>query len=944
MTTEFLVLGPTEVLDGGRAVEVGPPRQRTILAVLLAEANRVVTVDQLVDRVWGHAQAPANPLGALRTYVSLLRRALSAVEGVALVRQSSGYKAVVDERNVDLYRFRDLLAHARTAAADDRAAALLREALALWRGEPFTGLDTPWINSVRQGLIVRHQAARLDLTELRLRLGQHAGLLDELTQQADEHPLDERIAGQLILTLYRSGRQADALARYRRIRGLLTDEVGTDPGPELRRLHQQILVADPALAAPAPRPTASAARPPAVPRQLPAAPRLFVGRERELEFLSAALSASSGSGATLVITAIGGAGGIGKTWLALHWAHRNAERFPDGQLYVNLSGFDPSGAPTPPQTAVRGFLDALGVTPAAIPPDPEAQFGLYRSLVADKRLLIVLDNARDAGQVASLVPGGAACTVLVTSRHHLGGLVTAHGARTVDLGVFSEPEARAVLVRHLGEQRVAAEPQAVADLLAGCAGLPLALGIVAARAGRHPGFPLAALAAELRDESRRLDALDPGGSQATLRAVLSWSTVVLSEGAASAFGLLGLAPGPDIGLPAAAGLLGRDTGAAMAALRELEDASLVQQHAPGRYRMHDLVRLYAVGRAQDGGQAARSAEALRRLVDFYLHTALAGDRLMDAHRPDVTAAGADAEPGRPLHDAAEALAWFTDEHANLLAGQRLAAERDWPEVVWQLAWALDTFHWRRGHVHDALAVWGTGLAAIGDRLADPAVEILVRRRLGHACAVVGAHASALAHLDAALVLATRDGDTASQAHIHHSLAWALEQQGEDQRALEHAVRALSLYRKLDSPIWEARELNAVGWYNARVGDYEQAFEHCQAALTVTLRHGHQPGEANTLDSLGYICFHTGRYELAEDYYTRALAVVRDLGHTYLEAETLERLGHTHAARHRHAHARLVWQQAHRLFEAQHRTVDAARLQEQLDSIGEQDRDALVAAP
>ncbi|MCA1675170.1 MAG: hypothetical protein LC799_24255, partial [Actinobacteria bacterium] len=327
-----------------------------------------------------------------------------------------------------------------------------------------------------------------------------------------------------------------------------------------------------------------------VPRQLPGASRLFTGRARELIRLTAVLDTGAEQGATVVISAIGGAGGIGKTTLALHWAHQNMERFPDGQLYVNLRGFDPSGTPMPPAMAVRGFLDALGVEPGAIPVDLDAQAGLYRSLVAGKRMLIVLDNARDTAHVAPLLPGSPTCTVLVTSRQQLAGLVTAHGAWHLALDTLTEVEGRELLTRHLGPDRVAAESEALSYLLERCAGLPLALGIVAARAVAHPRFPLAVLAEELRETAARLDAWDAGELNVNLRAVFSCSYDALAAEAAEVFRLLGIAPGPDISLAAVASLTAQSITRARALLRDLEAAYLVQQHAPGRYRMHDLIR------------------------------------------------------------------------------------------------------------------------------------------------------------------------------------------------------------------------------------------------------------------------------------------------------------------------------------------------------------------
>jgi DNA-binding SARP family transcriptional activator/tetratricopeptide (TPR) repeat protein len=919
MAVEFRLLGEIDVLVDGRSLDVGPIRQRSVLAALLIDANRTVATDELVDRVWGGHRHPDRPASALQTYVSLLRRILVPIENTTITRHSAGYRLLVDDRTVDLHEFRRLVQNARGAGAGDPVV-LFEKALQLWRGDPFATVDTPWINGVRATLNNERRAARLDLTDIQLDRGQHAVLLAALFDRTAEQPLDERLASQFMLALYRSGRQAAALQHFQLLRRRLRDELGVDPSQAVRQLYQQILTTQPALAWP---PIGTVAVRAPIPRQLPASPRLFTGREAQLSWLTKALDTPADAG--VLILAIGGIGGIGKTWLALHWAYRHLDRFPDGQLYANLRGFDPSGRPTSPATAVRGFLDALGVEPAAIPPDVEAQIGLYRSLLVGRRMLIVLDNAADTAHISSLLPGSPTCTVLVTSRRRLTGLAGAHGARMLQLDALTDDDARQVLIGHLGAERLATQWGEAAELLDYCAGLPLAISIVAARANTHPDFPLSSLAAELRDHTSRLDALEDRDQQANVRAVLSWSFDALTADAATVFGLLGVAPGPDISRAAVEALSALPATEAGVVLRELENMHLLHQYAPGRYRMHDLVRLDAADRVRD----EQPVEALRRLIDFYLFTAMAGDRLLDPHRPAIeVASAATAYQIQPLDSGRSALAWFTAEHANLQASQHLAAGQGWHVAVWQLAWALDTFHWRRGHLNSALAAWQAGLAA-SKQVDDPAAQILVHRRLGHAYALVGQHPAALAQLRAALTLAERSEDLTAQAHIHHSLAWAWEQQGDDRRALEHASHALPLYQRLGMPVWEARELNAVGWYHARLGEHGPARARCEAALALFREHANRTGEANTLDSLGYIEHRTGRYAHARDYYRQALAVLRDLGHAYQEADTLDQLGHTHAALSDNDQARTAWQQAEQLYRTQGRSADADRARDQL---------------
>jgi DNA-binding SARP family transcriptional activator/tetratricopeptide (TPR) repeat protein len=830
MAMEFRLLGDVEVRIGGQPIDPGHARQRAVLAVLLTEVNRVVPSDQLIDRVWGERRLPADPPSTLQTYMSILRRVLSPARHVTITRQSAGYKLTADPETVDLHRFSDLIARARAAKSEHDAFSLFGEALSLWRGEPFAGLDAPWFNGVRATLIRERHAARLDLTDIQLRRGQHAALLTELAAQASEHPLDERIAGQYMLALNRSGRQADALALYRQVRQCLAEEIGVDPGPPLQRLHQQILTADPVIAAPADASTGSA--PPAVPRQLPTPLRLFTGRAPEMARLTAALNSDGEAHHAVVISAIGGTGGIGKTALALQWAHQHLDQFPDGQLWVDLRGFDPSGEPLSTQAALHGFLVALGVPSAAIPPGLQAQSGLYRSLLAGKRMLVVLDNAAGTSQVLPLLPGSAGCAALVTSRSHLVGLVTACGALSVDLGILTEREAHELLARQLGDAPLAAEPEAAAELLARCGGLPLAVSVVAARAAAHPGFPLAALVADLRDATTCLDALDTGDAEVSVREVLSWSCRRLEPRAATMFGLLGLAPGPDISVAAAASLSALPIPQARAVLQNLENVSLVQQHAPGRYRMHDLVRLYAaeqVGRPQpQGGRTA----ALLRVMDFYLHTAFAGDRLLHPNRQPI-------DLGQPVDgcipqqhgEAAAALAWFDSEHENLRAAQTAAAEHGWYTRTWQLAWAMNAFHTFRGYFRERIITWQAGLAA-AEHLGQPVMQSLAHGWLGQACAHAGRHDEAVGHIARAITLAENSGDTASQAHgyLQLSRVWGL--QGKHIEALSQAVRALPLFQALGHLGWEAQALNEIGWHQAHLGQFNEARASCEAALAL----------------------------------------------------------------------------------------------------------------
>ena len=459
----FRLLGQVDARIADRYVDVGSARLRCVLASLLVDANRCVPADQLVQRVWGGGRLPDRPRNVLRTYISLLRKALA--QDQAITRRSDGYLINVDESCVDVHCFRRLVRQARSAD-EPRGAVLFERALALWHGEAFGMLDTPWLNDLRTTLAEERQAAERDLIDIQLRLGHHSTLLARLAEWSQARPLDERLAEQSMLALFRAGRQAEALRHYERMCLRLNEELGADPGRALQRLHQRILADDATLYV-----DRSTAIRTAVPRQLLAAPRRFTGRTRELASISAAVDID---GAPVV--AISGERGIGKTWLALHWAHQELDHFPDGQLYADLGGADP----------IPGFLAALGVDRNSSPPDPDARAGLFRSLIADRRMVIVLDNARDTEQVRPLLPGGPDCTVLVTSRQRLNGLVSGHGAHPVDLDVFSVAESEELLVRYLGVERVASEPETTAVLLGHCGGVPQAIGAVAARALTFP--------------------------------------------------------------------------------------------------------------------------------------------------------------------------------------------------------------------------------------------------------------------------------------------------------------------------------------------------------------------------------------------------------------------------------------------------------------------------
>lgn len=946
----FALLGPLTVLDDA-GVQVTPAgaRQRSLLAWLLARANTPVSYDVLIDAVWSGRRASAPPT-MVRSAVMRLRHALGPGPAARIVAQPPGYLIRVGESELDMLEFEALYRESGDAvrAGDWHGTArLTAQALALWRGEPM--VDAP-DGTLREQVVARLERLRVevlaDSAQAELNLGQHERVVPRLRDLTADHPLSERFHTQLMLALARSGRQAEALAAYRDARRVLVDELGIEPGPELRHLQQRILAGDPGLLVPStprlPGTAAVAPRPSEVPRQLPAGLGHFVGRADELKALSALLvqrvGAAGGVGAgnaggAVVISAIDGRAGIGKTTLAVHWAHQVADRFPDGQLYVNLRGFDPSGTPMPPSEAVRRFLGALGVPARRIPADPEEQVALYRSELAGRRMLLVLDNARSVEQVRPLLPGSPGSLVLLTSRNRLAELVAVDGAVPLTLDLLTRHEARDLLIGRLGGERVLAAERTATELADLCARLPLALNIAAAHAALHPARALSHLVEELRDTRRRLDTLAIGGGAADVRTVFSWSYRALSPQAARAFRQLSLYPGPDISLLAVVDLTGLGLAATRLVLHELTAAHLIAEHNTGRYSFHDLLRAYATERARTEDTDTERHDATRRICDFYLHTAHNADRVLHPYRPPVQL---DPPTGAAQHhlpaDVPAALVWLEAEHANVLAAQRVAAELHWHSLVWQLAWSLSTFHIRRGHRHDELTAWQAALQAVA-HLPDLVPRIRAHRLIGRAYAELGSHQDAIGHLNHALALAAHHDDLREKAHTHRTLAWAWERRGDARQALHHATRARDLDHALDQPTWEAYALNQMGLYTARLGEYDTARAHCETALVLHRRHQDPTGIAETALTLGYLQYRTGHHLEAVDHYQEAVALFRSIGNTFQAADALDGLGHPCAALGRHEQARTAWRGALDIYQLQGRVRDAARVQGQLDGLG-----------
>lgn len=879
------VLGPLSVRPADDEVVIRAAKQRAVLAALLVRANQAVSFDELIEVAWDDTPPPS-ARATLRNYVKSLRQQLGPAAS-RLVTRDPGYLMRLAEDEVDTLRFRALCLRGGTAVRErdwERAAADLSAALSLWRGAPLSDVPS---EALRRDVVPPLEQLRLQAVEWRLdadlHLARHADLLLELRGLVAQHPLNERFHAQLMLALYRCGRIAEALTAYEQARRELADQLGTGPGPELRSLHEQILRSDTEFAVQRQDTVLSA---PTAPRQLPAPPPHFAGRAAEMDALGRMLDGTAG----VLVSVIGGSAGVGKTALALRFAHQVSERFPDGQLYVNLRGFDPVGPPVTPADAIGGFLTALGVDPRRIPADLAASAALYRSLAASRRLLILLDNARDAEQVRPLLPGGDGCLVLVTSRSRLTGLVASEGAQPLALDLLSEDGARQLLDLRLGTARTHAEPEALTELITLCARLPLALSIAAALAVIRPTLTITALVAELRDARGRLNALDTRDAASSVRAVFSWSLADVSPAAGALFRLVGVHAGPDISAPAAASLAGVPLAEVERALQELLCVRLIEEQIPGRFTFHDLLRAYAAEQAAQHDSLAVRRAGVLRVLDHYVHTAHAADRLLiparDPIRLDAPAAGSHPEvpAGRE-----QALAWFQREHRVLLAAVRTAAEEGFGTHAWQLAWAMTTFLDRQGHWADLTAVQGAALVA-AERAEDLLGRAHARRQLGRVRISAGSYAAAEPYLLRAIAEFSQAGDRVAAARTRLDVAQALEGQCLYQDAIAHALRALGEFRAAGHQTGQARALNGIGWCYAQLGSHEQSLTYCQQALDLHRERGYRGGEAATLDSLGYAHHHLGNDADAVECYRRSIAISQEEGDRYGEADGLSHLG------------------------------------------------------
>lgn len=603
---------------------------------------------------------------------------------------------------------------------------------------------------------------------------------------------------------------------------------------------------------------------------------------------------------------------MGKSALAVRWAHEVAEFFPDGQLYINLRGFDHASAPLPPAQAISEFLGALQVPAERVPPSPEAQASLYRSMLAGKRMLVILDNARDSDQVRSLLPASAACAVVITSRNVLRGLAATHGSVQLGLPEFTNEEARELLAARM--PGIIKDPEATAELIKLCGRLPLALAIVTARSQGQHFSGLADLTAQLRGPLR-LDALS--SETVSIRDMFSWSYRNLTTGAARLFGLLGMHRGPDISLPAAASLAGTSRRLAGTLLAELTGAHLLAEHSPGRYAFHDLLRSYAAEQAQANVSAGEREAAVRRALDFYVHTAHAAARRLNQARDPITLAPArSGSTPESIGDRERALAWFRAEYQVLLGIIETAAAAGSVAYAWQIPWCLVNFFDHEGRWHDWVAthrIARTASRQAGDRFGQAHTS----QNLGIAYSHLQCYDDAHSALRQALGLYHELGYPAGEARCHLDIGRVFEVQRHYQSALDEARRALGLYRTLGHQAGTARALNAVGWYCSHLGDAAQAVTHCEQALAIHQASGNRLGQAATWDSLGHAHSQLGHHRQAVSCYGQALRLLGEDERTYQRASVLRELGNTHRAAGDHMAAGEAWSEASAILDGLH---------------------------
>ncbi|WP_406093807.1 BTAD domain-containing putative transcriptional regulator [Streptomyces sp. NBC_01013] len=886
----FSLLGPVRARRGDETLPSGSPQQRALLTALLLRGGRTATAAELIDAIWGE-DPPSQALAAVRTYASRLRKTLGPL---TLASESGGYAMRIGPEELDLTVAQERVADAEKARASGdrcRARTLLNEALGLWEGEALASVPGPYAEYQRSRL----EEWRLQLTETRLDLdlevGCHAEAVSELTALTAAHPLRERLRELLMVALYRSGRQAEALAVYADTRRLLSEELGVDPRPELSALQQRILQADEDLARPADEPAPAAA--PIRPAQLPATVPDFTGRVSFVRELGNRLATAEGS--VMAVSALAGIGGVGKTTLAVHVAHQARRHFPDGQLYVDLQGA--GGRAAEPETVLGAFLRALGTADSAIPDSLDERAALYRSTLDGRRILVLLDNAHDAAQIRPLLPGTAGCAALVTSRVRM---VDLAGAHLVDLDVMSPEEALQLFTRIVGEERISAEREAALDVVAACGFLPLAIRIAASRLAARRTWTVSVLAAKLADERRRLDELQAG--DLAVKATFELGYGQLEPAQARAFRLLGLADGPDISLAAAAALLNLEAHAAEDLLEALVDTSLLESAAPGRYRYHDLVRLYARSCAERDEEPPQERErALSRLLDFYLATVACvsamekpGDTLVDHLTPTSYA-------GLAFSSRREAQDWLYAEAGTLLACARQSASGGTLPRAVDLLWiAVDLAEsGANAKEYEATVTAACTAAATAGDARSEGRALLVLANVHH---VTGRFDLIEIECGRVLQLSPVAQDPLPVCWASNLLGIIALYENRHADGEEHLARAIALFQDLDDRPGQASALCNLSRVHLAMGRTASAVSLAQQGTAMYDEMDHALKGANGRYALGLALTQSGRLEAAADSLQEAYQVFKDSRQRLWEGMALFRLAEVDIAAQRPAQA------------------------------------------
>ena len=940
----FRLLGPVEVRAGEDWRGIGAPKWRSVLAALLIHPGQIVSADTLIGELW-RDEPPARAANLVSIYVLRLRRLMDDPDGHLLVTRAPGYLLRVAGDDTDALLFEAMVRDGRRAFAagnPEGAASRLTEALGLWYGRPLADVPpTPLVEAEAERL----SELRLGADELRitaeLALGGHDQAVAGLRRLLADHPLREGLWLLLMRALDGAGRHAEALEAYGQARDAISGQLGVDPGAELRQLHADLLAKDtapagvitagslspPAEPAPEPRQARSTKRAASGPAQLPADIADFTGRDEQVKRLSDLLSGTGATGdpGAVRIAVVAGSGGLGKTSLAVHAAHRVRRRFPDGQLYVDLLGA--TAAPLPPGDVLARFLRDLGVDGRDIPVDEDERAARYRTTLARRRMLVVLDNARDAAQVRPLLPGSASSAVLVTTRSRMPDLAS---TKLVDLNVLDDDEALKLFVKVVGEERAAAEPEATAELLDACAGLPLAIRICAARLVTRSGWTIRAMAGRLTDEHRRLDEMRAGDLAVRASFEVSFTSLPPSTDKqgidpALAFRLLGLWQGPSISAAAAAALFGVPEYSAEDALEVLVDTHLLESVTTDRYRFHDLLRVYAAERAADDLLAVERDAAVTRLLTWYMRTADAAATAVSPRRFNMPAGDPDTSDVPPLvfATADEALAWYDSERANLVSATRQAAGSGQHDVAWRLPTPLFMIFESRGNWADCIATHRIALDSarlVGNRQA----EAWVLNNLGDALGVTG-HPEGIGYLEQSLGIRRETGDRMGEVHAANNLADAYQRLGRADEALDVLWRVLDLTREVADRFGEGVALVNVGSALLDLDRAEEAVGYLQQARRTFTQVDYVDGVGYAMHILGRCYLSLGRDTEALDSLRLALDSHRASGNRQRQAATLKSLGAAQSHAGLAAEAHESWSRAAAIFEELGDSAQAAEV-------------------